>query len=126
VIRRNRVARLDRGAPALAPAERRPEHGGGDPPRDVDKVLDHTATFAWPFADHLPGEFLLQAGPDEQRRQRVELDAVLRCKDADRIRRLAADATEARVERAPHRAHGRRRRVGPGGAPEPAPSSSSR
>jgi cytochrome P450 len=67
---------------------------------DVDEVLDHTEAFAFPYAHHLPGAFLLGSGPDEHRRQRVELDAVLRCGDADRLRRMAADAAEVRVESA--------------------------
>src|SRR4051794_11582809 len=64
---------------------------------DVDEVLDRTETFTFPYADHLPGEFLLASSPVEHRRQRAELDAVLRREDADRLRRLTADAAEARV-----------------------------
>ncbi|WP_216870359.1 cytochrome P450 [Modestobacter excelsi] len=70
---------------------------------DVDEVLDRTEVFAFPYAHHLPGEFLLGSGPVEHRRQRAELDAVLRCEDADRLRRMAADEAETQVERA-HRA----------------------
>jgi len=67
---------------------------------DVDEVLDRTEAFAFPYAHHLPGEFLLGSRPVEHRRQRAELDAVLRCEDADRLRRIAADEAETRVERA--------------------------
>jgi cytochrome P450 len=67
---------------------------------DVDEVLDHTEAFAFPYAHHLPGAFLLGSGPDEHRRQRVELDAVLRCEDAGRLRRLTAVEAEVRVESA--------------------------
>ncbi|HEX2074275.1 MAG TPA: cytochrome P450 [Geodermatophilus sp.] len=67
---------------------------------DVEEVLDHPETFVFTHADHLPGEFLLASGVAEHRRQRAELDAVLRCEDADRLRRLAADEAEVRVERA--------------------------
>ncbi|MGY1640548.1 cytochrome P450 [Geodermatophilus sp. SYSU D00703] len=67
---------------------------------DVDQVLDRTEAFAWPYAHHLPGAFLLGSEPAEHRRQRAEIDAVLRCEDADGLRRLATGAAEARVERA--------------------------
>ncbi|WP_369255276.1 hypothetical protein [Geodermatophilus amargosae] len=67
---------------------------------DVDEVLDRTEDFAFPYSHHLPGEFLLGSRPAEHRRQRAELETVLRCGDADRLRRLAADRAETRVERA--------------------------
>jgi cytochrome P450 len=65
---------------------------------DVDEVLDRTDAFAFPYAHHLPGAFLLGSRPVEHRRQRAELDAVLRCEDAGRQRRLAAQVAEVRVE----------------------------
>ncbi|MGY1690665.1 cytochrome P450 [Geodermatophilus sp. SYSU D01105] len=67
---------------------------------DVDEVLDRTEAFAWPYAHHLPGAFLLGSEPAEHRRQRAEIDAVLRCTDAGRLRRRTAAAAEARVEHA--------------------------
>lgn len=66
---------------------------------DVDEVLDDPAAFVFPYLDHLPGEFLLGSRPAEHRRQRAELDAVLRREDTDRLRRLAAGEAAACVER---------------------------
>jgi cytochrome P450 len=100
VFSRNRVARLGpvrRHCPLL---KIRPSVVVVTRRDDVDEVLDRTETFTFPYAGHLPGEFLLTSGPVEHRRQRAELDAVLRREDADRLRRLAADAAEARVEHA--------------------------
>ncbi|MGR6967775.1 cytochrome P450 [Geodermatophilus sp. URMC 61] len=66
---------------------------------DVDEVLDRSETFVFPYAAHLPGEFLLASGPVEHRRQRAELDAVLRREDAERLRRVVGVAAEQRVQR---------------------------
>ncbi len=95
----NRVARLGpvrrrwplwRVCPSLLVVTRR---------EDVDEVLDRPDAFVFPYASHLPGEFLLASGPAEHRRQRAELDAVLRRGDADHLRRLVAQEAEKRVER---------------------------
>ncbi len=100
VLSRNRVA-------GLGPVRRhRPLSGVGRSlvvvtrREDVDEVLDHTEAFAFPYAHHLPGAFLLGSGPAEHPRQRAEIDAVLRCEDAERLRRLVGVAAEERVERA--------------------------
>jgi cytochrome P450 len=98
VLHSNRVARLGpvrrrwplwRARPSLLVVTRR---------EDVDEVLDRSDAFVFPYASHLPGEFLLASGPAEHRRQRAELDAVLGCGDADRLRQLAARTAKARVE----------------------------
>ena len=100
VLGRNRVARLGpvrrrwplwRIRPSVVVVTRR---------EDVDEVLHRPEAFVFPYVAHLPGEFLLASGPVEHRRQRAELDAVLRCEDAGRLRRLVTDQAEARVERA--------------------------
>jgi cytochrome P450 len=99
LLGRNRVARLGpvrrrwplwRVRPSLLVVTRR---------EDVDEVLDRPDAFVFPYASHLPGEFLLASGPAEHRRQRAELDAVLRRGDADRLRLLVAREAEKRVER---------------------------
>src|SRR2546430_2222793 len=57
---------------------------------DVDEVIDGPDGCVFAYASHLPGEFLLASGPAEHRRQRAELDAVLRRGEADRLRLLVA------------------------------------